>query len=159
MTIQSIEKAPRKKRIEAIQGKRTFEEIDRLDNIARDVWASLYTAAQTGERDYIYWNDAPIIAQSDIKSHLCHVLTRSTKQANALQLTCIQIKNGEPIPLSDLQITEPEQFIKETPNTAKVYIFKKSQRRQCAGIGLLVFMRISTHTIKDGKIHAAYLQT
>ena len=77
MTIQSIEKAPRKKRIEAIQGKRTFEEIDRLDNIARDAWTSLYTAVQT----------------------------------------------GEPIPLSDLQITEPEQFIKETPNTAEVYIF------------------------------------
>lgn len=123
MITQTIEKAPRKTRIEAIQGKRTFEEIDRLDNIARNAWTSLYTAVQTGEHDYIYWNDAPIIAQSGIKSHLCHVLTRSTKQANALQLTCIQIKNGEPIPLSDLQITEPEQFIKETPNTAEVYIF------------------------------------
>lgn len=130
MITQTIEKAPRKTRIEAIQGKRTFEEIDRLDNIARDAWTSLYTAVQTGEHDYIYWNDAPIIAQSGIKSHLCHVLTRSTKQANALQLTCIQIKNSEPIPLSDLQITEPEQFIKETPNTAEVYILKRSQRRQ-----------------------------
>ena len=127
MTIQSIEKAPRKKRIEAIQGKRTFEEIDRLDNIARDAWTSLYTAVQTGEHDYIYWNDTPVISQSGIKSHLCHVLTRSTKQANALQFTCIQIKSGEPIPLSDLQLTEPAQFIKETPNTAEVYIFKKSQ--------------------------------
>lgn len=123
MTIQSIEKAPRKKRIEAIQGKRTFEEIDRLDNIAHDAWVTLYAAVQTGEHDYIYWNDAPIIAQSGIKSHLCHVLTRSTKLDNALQLTCIQVKDGEPIPLSDLQITEPEQFIKETPNTAEVYIY------------------------------------
>lgn len=39
MITRTIEKAPRKKRIEAIQGKRTFEEIDRLDNIARDAWA------------------------------------------------------------------------------------------------------------------------
>ena len=123
MTIQSIEKAPRKKRIEAIQGKRTFEEIDRLDNIVRDAWTSLYTAVQTGEHDYIYWNDTPVISQSGIKSHLCHVLTRSTKQANALQLTCMQIKSSEPIPLSDLQITDPEQFTKETPNTAEVYIY------------------------------------
>ena len=77
MITQIIEKAPRKIRIEAIKGKRTFEEIDRLDNIARDAWTALYTAVQI----------------------------------------------GEPIPLSDLQITETEQFIKETPNTTKVYIF------------------------------------
>lgn len=47
MITQTIEKAPRKTRIEAIQGKRTFEEIDRLDNIARDAWTSLYTAVQS----------------------------------------------------------------------------------------------------------------
>lgn len=123
MITQTIEKAPRKKRIEAIQGNQTFEEIDRLDNIARDALVALYTAIQTGTHDYIYWNDTPVISQSGIKSNLCHVLTRSIKQENALQLTCIQIKNGEPIPLSDLQITEPEQFIKETPNTAEVYIY------------------------------------
>ncbi len=34
MITQTIEKAPRKICIEAIQGKQTFEEIDRLDNIA-----------------------------------------------------------------------------------------------------------------------------
>ena len=56
MQTQTISKAPRKMRIEAIQNKRTFEEIDRLDNIARDAWVALYTAVQTGERDYIYWN-------------------------------------------------------------------------------------------------------
>ena len=105
MITQTIEKAPRQMRIEAIKGKRTFEEIDKLDNIARDAWTALYTAVQTGERDYIYWNDTPIIAQSGIKSYLCHVLTRSAKQENALQLTCMQIKNSEHIPLSDLQIT------------------------------------------------------
>ena len=123
MQTQTISKAPRKMRIEAIQNKRTFEEIDRLDNIARDAWVALYTAVHTGERDYIYWNDAPVISQYGIKSRLCHVLTRSVKQDNALQLTCIQVKDGETIPLSDIQITEPEQFIKETPNTAEVYIY------------------------------------
>lgn len=54
MQTQTISKAPRKMRIEAIQGKQTFEEIDRLDNIARDTWAALYTAIQTGTHDYIY---------------------------------------------------------------------------------------------------------
>lgn len=59
MITQTIEKAPRKTRIEAIQGKQTFEEIDRLDNIARDARAALYTTIQTGTHDCIYWNDAP----------------------------------------------------------------------------------------------------
>lgn len=77
MQTQAISKAPHKMRIEAIQDKRTFEEIDRLYNIARDAWVVLYTTIQT----------------------------------------------GEPIPISDLQITEPEQFIKETPNSADIYIF------------------------------------
>lgn len=123
MITQTIEKAPRKKRIEALQDKRTFEEIDRLDNIAHDAWVTLYAAVRTGEHDYIYWNDAPVMSLSGRVSHLQHILTRSTKLDNALQLTCIQVKDGEPIPLSDLQITEPEQFIKETPNTAEVYIY------------------------------------
>jgi hypothetical protein len=123
MQTQTISKAPRKMRIEAIQGKQTFEEIDRLDNIARDAWATLYTAVRTGERDYIYWNDAPIMSLSGRVSHLQHILTRSTKLDNALQLTCIQVKDGDPIPISDLQIKEPEQFIKVTPNTAEVYIY------------------------------------
>lgn len=123
MQTQTISKTPHKMRIEAIQGKRTFKEIDRLDNIARDAWAALYTAIQTGMHDCIYWNDAPVISRSGIKSQLCHVLTRSVKQDNALQLTCIQIKDGETIPLSDIQSTEPEQFTNETPNTAEVYIF------------------------------------
>lgn len=54
MQTQSISKAPRKMRIEAIQGKRTFKEIDRLDNIARDAWAALYTAIQTGTHEIIF---------------------------------------------------------------------------------------------------------
>lgn len=123
MQTQTISKAPRKMRIEAIQGKQTFKEIDRLDNIARDAWATLYTAVRTGERDYIYWNDAPIMSLSGRVSHLQHILTRSTKLDNALQLTCIHVKDGDPIPISDLQIKEPEQFIKVTPNTAEVYIY------------------------------------
>lgn len=91
MQTQTISKAPRKMRIEAIQNKRTFEEIDRLDNIARDAWVALYTAVQTGERDYIYWNDAPVISQYGIKSRLCHVLTRSVKQYIICIYICVYI--------------------------------------------------------------------
>lgn len=88
MQTQTISKAPRKMRIEAIQGKQTFEEIDRLDNTARDARAAF------------------------------------------------------------IQRSRPEHMI----------VFIGMMRRQCAGIGLLVFMRIGTHTIKAGKIHATYLQ-
>lgn len=123
MITQVIEKAPRKMRIEAIQGNRTFEEIDKLDGIARDAWTTLYQAVKTGKHDFIYWDDAPVISKSGIRSHLRHILTRSAKQDNALQLTCIQVKDGEYIPLSDIQITEPAELLREIPNSAKVNIF------------------------------------
>lgn len=122
MQTQTISKAPRKMRIEAIQGKQTFEEIDRLDNIARDAWTALFTAVRTGERDYIYWDDNPV-ERAGYSSFLRHLLTRSTKQDNALQLTAFQVKQGELIPLSDIQITDPAELFKEAPNTAKVNIF------------------------------------
>lgn len=52
---------------------------------------------------------------------LRHGLTRSIKVPDKLQLTCILVKDGEEIPLSDLQVNLYE-FLKETPTNAKVII-------------------------------------
>ncbi len=123
MITKIIEKAPRKIRIEALQGNRTFEEVDKLDHIAEETWTALYKALKAGEHDCIYWDDAPVIAQSGSTSHLQHILTRSIKQDNTAQLTCIQIKDDEYIPLSDTQITDPADLLREIPNHTEVHIF------------------------------------
>ena len=58
------EKAPRKMRIEALKGKRTFEEIDGLDSIAEKEWLNLYQSVKNETCDCIHWDDAPVASQS-----------------------------------------------------------------------------------------------
>lgn len=64
MQTKIIEKAPRKMRIEALKGKRTFEEIDRLDSIAEKEWLNLCQSVKNETCDCIHWDDAPVASQS-----------------------------------------------------------------------------------------------
>lgn len=116
------EKAPRKMRIEALKGKRTFEEIDGLDSIAEKEWLNLYQSVKNEECDCIYWDDAPLTSQSGSISYLQHILTRSVKQAGVIQLTCVLVRDGENIPLSDIQITDPAELLQHIPHRAEVNI-------------------------------------
>lgn len=123
MITQTIAKAPSYMIIEYIQGKRTREEIDRANSVAVNAWNELYRSIENALYSYAYWDDKPVVSQSGESSFLRHLLTRSTKQDNALQLTAFQVKHGELIPLSDIQITDPAELFREVPNTAKVNIF------------------------------------
>ena len=116
------EKAPRKMRIEALKGKRTFEEIDGLDSIAEKEWLNLYQSVKNETCDCIHWDDAPVTSRSGGISHLQHILTRSAKQVGAVQLTCILVRDGENIPLSDIQITDPAELLQHIPHRAEVNI-------------------------------------
>lgn len=122
MQTKVIEKAPRKMRIEALKGERTFEKIDKLDSVAEKEWLNLYQSVKNEERDCIYWNDAPVTSKSGSISHLQHILTRSAKQVGAIQLTCILVRDGENIPLSDIQITDPAELLQHIPHRAEVNI-------------------------------------
>lgn len=122
MQIKIIEKAPCKMRIEALKGKRTFEEIDRLDSIAEKEWLNLYQSVKNEKCDCIHWDDAPVTSRSGSISHLQHILTRSVKQVGAIQLTCILVRDGENIPLSDIQITDQVELLQHIPHRATVNI-------------------------------------
>ena len=122
MQTKIIEKAPRKMRIEALKGKRTFEEIDGLDSIAEKRWLILYQSIKNAECDCIHWDDDPVTSRSGGISHLQHILTRSAKQVGAVQLTCILVRDGENIPLSDIQITDPAELLQHIPHRAEVNI-------------------------------------
>lgn len=122
MQTKIIEKAPRKMRIEALKGKRTFEEIDRLDSIAEKEWLNLCQSVKNEKCDCIHWDDAPVTSRSGGISHLQHILTRSAKQVGAVQLTCILVRDGENIPLSDIQITDPAELLQHIPHRAEVNI-------------------------------------
>ena len=108
--------------IEALKGKRTFEEIDRLDSIAEKEWMILYQSVKNEECDCIYWDDAPLTSQSGSISYLQHILTRSVKQVGVIQLTCVLVGDDENIPLSDIQITDPAELFQHIPHRAEVNI-------------------------------------
>ena len=123
MITQTIAKAPRYMIIEYIQGKRTREDVDRANSAAMNAWNELYSSLEKELYNYAYWDDKPVVSQAGESSFLRHLLTRSTKQDNTLQLTVFQVKQGELIPLSDIQIMDPVELFKEAPNTTKVNIF------------------------------------
>ena len=117
----TISKAPQTMRIEAIKGLRGFKDVRELDSIAADAWQEVFEGIEKGVYNYASWDAVPITSKSGIVSFLRHGLTRSIKVPDKLQLTCILVKDGEEIPLSDLQVNLYE-FLKETPTNAKITI-------------------------------------
>lgn len=117
----TISKAPQTMRIEAVKGLRSFDDVLELDDIATDAWQEIFERVEKGIYNYAAWDAAPITSKNGSVSFLRHGLTRSIKEPDKLQLTCILVRDGEEIPLSDLQVNLYE-FLKETPTTAKVII-------------------------------------
>lgn len=64
MRTKTIEKAPLKMLIEALKGKRMFEEIDRFNSIAEKEWLNLCQSVKNEKCDCIHWDDAPVTSQS-----------------------------------------------------------------------------------------------
>lgn len=90
--------------------------------ITEKEWLNPYQSVKNEECDCIHWDDAPVMSRSGGISHLQHILTRSAKQVGAVQLTCILVRDGENIPLSDIQITDPAELLQHIPHRAEVNI-------------------------------------
>lgn len=117
----TINRAPQAMRIEAIKGLRSFDDVWELDSIAADAWQEIFEGVEKGAYNYASWDAAPITSKNGSVSFLRHGLTRSIKEPDKLQLTCILVRDGAEIPLSDLQVNLYE-FLKETPTNAKITI-------------------------------------
>lgn len=117
----TINRAPQAMRIEALKGLRSFDDVLELDDIAADAWQEIFEGVEKGIYNYASWDAAPITSKSGSVSFLRHGLTQSIKEPDKLQLTCILVRDGAEIPLSDLQVNLYE-FLKETPTNAKVII-------------------------------------
>ena len=90
--------------------------------ITEKEWLNLYQSVKNEKCDCIHWDDAPVTSRSGGISHLQHILTRSVKQVGAIQLTCILVRDGENIPLSDFQITDQVELLQHIPHRATVNI-------------------------------------
>ena len=117
----TINRAPQAMRIEALKGLRSFDDVLELDDIATDAWQEVFEGVEKGAYNYASWDAAPITSKKGSVSFLRRGLTRSIKEPDKLQLTCILVRDGAEIPLSDLQVNLYE-FLKETPTNAKITI-------------------------------------
>lgn len=85
-------------------------ELDRQENAVKSVWTAIYNAVKTGEINIAYWN-AHHVTRPGYDGFMQYALHRSAKQDGLLQLSTMEICNGEIIPTSDSQYGSAEDFI------------------------------------------------
>lgn len=80
------------------------------ENAVKNAWTAIYAAVASGDKNMAYWDDKPVI-RSGFYSFMRYALHRSPKQDGFLQLSVMEIRNGETIPISDSQHDNVEDFM------------------------------------------------
>lgn len=97
-----IRKATQKQTVVAIKSG-DFSEVEKIEDTARQEAAKVFHAVASGAVPLIWYDLPPIRCQSGAVSVMRYALHRSTKQDGFLQLSCMELKNGQIIPTSDRQ--------------------------------------------------------
>lgn len=100
--INKIIKPTPKQTIDAIKS-RDFSEVDKIKETATQAAADVFLAVASGSVPLIWYDLPPVRCQSGAVSFMRYALHRSTKKADHLQLSCMDIKNGRTISTSDRQ--------------------------------------------------------
>lgn len=85
-------------------------ELDQQEESVKSAWMDIYTNIASGKSKVAYWDDKPVI-RPEYKSFMRYALHRSAKQDGFLQLSVMEIRNGDTIPISDSQHENVEDFI------------------------------------------------
>lgn len=85
-------------------------ELDRQESAVRNAWRAIYNAIAGGRYKIAYWDDYRV-DKPEYNSFMRYALHRSTKKDGFLQLSVMEIRNGEVIPTSDSQHDSTEDFI------------------------------------------------
>lgn len=80
------------------------------ENAVKNAWTAIYAAVASGDINIAYWDDTPVI-RSGFYSFMRYALHKSPKQGGFLQLSVMEIRNGDIIPTSDSQHDSVEDFI------------------------------------------------
>lgn len=97
-----IIKATQKQTISAIKSG-DFSEVDKIKESAKKDARKVFDAVSSGAVSLIWYDLPPVRCQSGAVSVMRYALHRSTKKANHLQLSCMEIKDDHIIPTSDRQ--------------------------------------------------------
>lgn len=86
------------------------KELDRQENAVKSVWMSIYEAIASGGSNIAYWDECHV-TRPEYNSFMRYALHRSPKKDGFLQLSVMEIQDGEIIPTSDSQHDSVEDFI------------------------------------------------
>ena len=100
--IKEIKKPSSKQMASAIKT-RDFSEVNKIKETATQAATDVFLAVASGSVSLIWYDLPPVRCQSGAVSFMRYALHRSTKKADHLQLSCMEIKSGRIIPTSDRQ--------------------------------------------------------
>lgn len=121
--IDRIIKPSPKQTIDAIKSG-DFSVVDKIGTVATQAAADVFLAVASGSAPLIWYDLPPVRCQSGTVSFMRYALHRSTKKADHLQLSCMEIKDGRTIPTSDRQynITDGgfSEFFRDLPQATNI---------------------------------------
>ena len=121
--IDRIIKPTLKQTIDAIKSG-DFSTVDKIGAAAKKDAAQVFNAVASGSVPLIWYDLPPVRCQSGAVSFMRYALHRSTKKADHLQLSCMEIKGGRTIPTSDRQynITDGgfSEFFRDLPGVTNI---------------------------------------
>lgn len=119
-----IRKATQQQTITAIKS-RDFSAVDAVNAAAEQEARKVFDAVASGSVPLIWYDLPPVHCQSGAVSVMRYALHRSTKLADHLQLSCMEIKDGRIIPTSDRQYSTLDnsgflKFFRDLPQKARI---------------------------------------
>lgn len=123
MTNKIIKPTP-KQTIAAIKSG-DFSTVDTIEEKARKEAIEIFMAVAGGVIKLAYWDMSPVKRRDGKKSVMRYALHRSTKNADCLQLSCMELIEGEIIPTSDQQFRinddyDRREFFRSLPAVTKM---------------------------------------
>lgn len=100
-----------------------FSEVNKIKETATQAAADVFLAVASGSVPLIWYDLPPVRCQSGAVSFIRYALHRSTKKADHLQLSCMEIKNGCMIPTSDRQYSITDgfrEFFRDLPGVTNI---------------------------------------
>ena len=121
--IDRIIKPTLKQTIDAIKSG-DFSTVDKTGAAAKKDAAQVFNAGASGSGPLIWYDLPPVRCQSGAVSFMRYALHRSTKKADHLQLSCMEIKDGCIIPTSDRQYKVTyggfSEFFRDLPGVTNI---------------------------------------
>ena len=101
-----------------------FSKVDKIKELAEKDARQVFGAVASGSVPLIWYDLPPVRCQSGAVSVMRYALHKSTKNPGFLQLSCMEIKDGRMIPVSDRQYNVTDggfsEFFRDLPQITNI---------------------------------------